>query len=408
MIRRGLLSDHFEGVAVKRLSMVETTPTGSNQHEFNGSVTLRRLFGDDDRRNIPTRFIWLGEEQEGITADSSLSWYDARRRHPTRTEYRLYYPTNDVTLLMRAGDTFFLALRRDGTAMVIVTPADSTVQNQLLWLFGIDEQPELEFAVREVTREQDSELDFTVRYILDELGIELEEPETDELDGLIERFGMMFPNTRDFSALARESLAGISPHDDADAVLMAWLEREELLFRRLERHIVAERLRSGFMAEGDADVDGFLSFSLSVQNRRKSRAGQSLENHLEALFGARGIRYSRGAETENRHKPDFLFPGAAEYRDAGFPPARLTMLASKSTLKDRWRQVLTEAARIPAKHLLTLEPAISEHQTNQMKAAQLQLIIPARLHETYRAGQKTWLVTVTDFLKTLQERQKAV
>jgi hypothetical protein len=90
MIRRGLLSDYFEGVAVKRLSMVETTPTGSNQHEFNGSKALRRLFGDDDRKSIPTRFIWLGEEQEGITADSIVSWYDARRKHPTRTEYRLF------------------------------------------------------------------------------------------------------------------------------------------------------------------------------------------------------------------------------------------------------------------------------------------------------------------------------
>ena len=100
MIQRGLLSDYFDGVAVKRLSMVETTPTGSNQHEFNGSKALRRLFGDDDRKNIPARFIWLGEEQEGITADSSASWYDARRRHPTRTEYRLYYPGNDVTRLI--------------------------------------------------------------------------------------------------------------------------------------------------------------------------------------------------------------------------------------------------------------------------------------------------------------------
>lgn len=405
MIRRGLLSDYFDGVAVKRLSMVETTPTGSNQHEFNSSRTLRRLFGDDDRKNIPTRFIWLGEEQEGITADSSVSWYDARRRHPVRTEYRLYYPTNDVTRLMKAGDTFFLALRSDGTAMVIVTPAESTVQNQLLWLFGIDGQPELEFAVREVTRDQDAELDFTVRYVLDELGIELEEPETDELDGLIEQYGMRFPSTRDFSALARESLAGVSPRDDPDTVLVAWLEREELLFRRLERHIVAERLRSGFMAEGDADVDGFLSFSLSVQNRRKSRAGQSLENHLEALFGARGIRYSRGAETENRHKPDFLFPGVSEYRDADFPPARLTMLATKSTLKDRWRQVLTEAARIPAKHLLTLEPAISEHQTDQMKAAQLQLVLPARLHETYRDSQRPGLMSLGDFVQLVSYRQ---
>ncbi|WP_210211312.1 type II restriction endonuclease [Mesorhizobium sp. M2A.F.Ca.ET.043.05.1.1] len=116
-------------------------------------------------------------------------------------------------------------------------------------------------------------------------------------------------------------------------------------------------------------MDGFLAFSLSVQNRRKSRAGQSLEHHLEALFQARSIRFSRGAETENRNRPDFLFPGHAEYTDSGFSPDLLTMLESKSTLKDRWRQVLPEAARIPSKHLLTLEPAISENQTDQMKAA---------------------------------------
>ena len=83
------------------------------------------------------------------------------------------------------------------------------------------------------------------------------------------------------------------------------------------------------------------------------------------------------------------------------------MLASKSTLKDRWRQVLTEAARIPSKHLLTLEPAISEHQTDQMRAAQLQLVLPARLHETYRDGQRRWLMSVGDFVQVVSERKDA-
>ncbi len=406
-MKKGFLSDYFVGVAVKRLSMVETTPTGSHQHEFNGSRALRDLFGDDDRKNLPTRFIWLGAEQEGVTAESTISWYDARRKHPTRTEYRLYYYTNEVTALMEAGDSFFLALRSDGTAMAIVTPADSTVQNQLLWLFGVEEQPEFEFAAHEITTGHDSELDFTVRYILDELGIEPEEPEADRLDGLIQRFGMTFPTTKEFSLLARNSLPEIVPGtDDADSVLMAWLEREEALFRRLERYIVSERLQNGFVEEGSADVDGFLSFSLSVQNRRKARAGQSLENHLEALFTAKGINYSRGALTENRNKPDFLFPSAAHYHDAEFPADRLTMLGAKSTLKDRWRQVLAEASRIGHKHLLTLEPAISEHQTDQMRAADLQLVLPSRLHETYRNGQREWILSVTDFIALTSSRQE--
>src|SRR5665213_258552 len=175
--RRGLLSDYFEGVAVKRLSVVETTPSQSNQHEFNGSRPLRKLLGDDDRRKIPARFIWFGDEQEGITDDSTLSWYDSRRNQTHRSaEYRLYYPGNAVSELMKAGDTLFLAMRPDGSAMVIVTPAESTMQNQLLWLFGVEEQPELQFTVREIEADDDAKLDFIGRYVLDELGIEPERP----------------------------------------------------------------------------------------------------------------------------------------------------------------------------------------------------------------------------------------
>lgn len=405
-MKRGMLSDYFQGVAVKRLSMVETTATRSNQHEFNSSKALKAMLGDDDRKNIPTRFIWFGEEQEGVTDDSTITWYDSRRNRRPRSEYRLYYYSNDVTELMREGDAFFLALRPDGTAMVIVTSAGSTIQNQLLWLFGLDGEPEFEFTSRGISGDTDDEVDFAARYILDELGIELEEPEADQLDGLLEQFGLKFPTTRGFSELARSSLRNVSAMDDPDAVLMAWLEREELLFRRLERHIVAERLQTGFVAgDSSADVDGFLSFSLSVQNRRKSRAGQSLENHLEAIFKARGIGYTRGGETENRNKPDFLFPSHAHYHDPLFLPARLTMLASKSTLKDRWRQVLPEADRIPDKHLLTLEPGISENQTDQMQASRLQLVLPKRLHETYRPRQKHWLMTLSDFVTLITARQ---
>jgi len=153
-------------------------------------------------------------------------------------------------------------------------------------------------------------------------------------------------------------------------------------------------------------VDGFLAFSLSVQNRRKARAGQSLENHLEALFAARGILFGRGVETENRNKPDFLFPGAAAYRDPAFPDNRLTMLGAKSTCKDRWRQVLSEAARIEDKHLLTLEPGISENQTDEMRAKRLKLVLPSRLHRTYRPAQQGWLMSLAGFLDLVGARQR--
>ncbi|MER8817206.1 type II restriction endonuclease [Mesorhizobium sp. M0142] len=402
-IRRGLLSDYFDGVAVKRLSAVEANILRSNQHEFNSSKQFRSLLGRPARVVYPSKLIWLGGEQEALSEDAFLTWYESRK--PPRSEHRLYFPTNAVCSAAAEGDLLFIAKRTDNTLMAIITPAESTVQNQLLWLFGMEEQLEANYGSKEINRDNDAELDFTARYILDELEIEIEEPEADRLDTLIARFGVKFPTTRIFSELARMSLPDVSAKDGPDEALVLWMEREEQLFRRLERHIVAARINGGFVAADGADVDGFLAFSLSVQNRRKSRVGYALENHLEAVFNAHSIRYARGAETENRNKPDFLFPGQAEYRDLNFPSARLTMLGSKSTLKDRWRQVLSEAVRIDQKHLLTMEPSISENQTDEMVTKNLQLVIPRKLHQTFKPKQQGWLMDVSSFIGLIADRQ---
>jgi len=403
-MKRGFLSDYFRGVAVKKLSIVETNPARSNQHEFNGAAALRQLFGDDDRRNIPAKFIWMEGEGQNMTETGVVSWYDARRNHPSRTEYRLYYPANEITSMMQAEDTMFIAMLHDETVAIVVVPSESLIKNQLLWLFGIEKEPTFESTIYRIGKEG---IDFSSQYILDELGIVVENAQEEYLDGLVEKFGLTFPKTREFSLFARDSLPEVDPAVDcADDVIITWLEREEALFRRLERHIVSQRLKNGFMNDSGADVDGFIPFSLSVQNRRKARAGQSLENHLEALFQARSIFYSRGAVTENRNRPDFLFPGAGFYHDPEFSPDRLTMLGAKSTLKDRWRQVLAEADRISCKHLMTLEPAISENQTSQMHAVNLHLVIPEQIHKTYRNTQRKHLTTVTSFLDMVKQRQE--
>lgn len=145
---------------------------------------------------------------------------------------------------------------------------------------------------------------------------------------------------------------------------------------------------------------------LNLQNRRKSRVGLALENHLECLFIGHGVRYSRTAVTENKTKPDFLFPGHAEYHNAEFNPLKLTMLGVKSTCKDRWRQVLAEANRIEKKHLLTLESAISLNQTNEMQAKQLQLVLPNKLHDSYTDVQRTWIMDVSSFIELVKFKQQ--
>lgn len=402
-MKQGFLSQYFDAIASKRLSAVEIDTSKSHQHEFNGSRELKSVLGTGSGEQVkfPTRFIWFGGENEGITADGSVTWYDARSAHPTRSEYRLYFPTNEVTELATESDTLFIARRNDNSLLIVITASGTTLENQLYWLFGLSRQTGFSFTSRDLN-EDDIEIDFTVRYILDELEVDIEEPETDMLDDLLSRFGQKFPSTQEFSSFARDNLPfKVNAIEEPDKAIMAWLDFEEKLFRRQERHIVASRLENGFLDDGGADVDGFIKFSLSVQNRRKSRAGYSLENHLEAIFISNEVRYERGARTENNSKPDFLFPGSKEYHNPEFPQERLTMLGVKTSCKDRWRQVLSEASRISNKHLLTLEPSISVNQTNEMQSQRLQLVLPKSIHSSYTSEQVNWIISVQKFIEVL-------
>jgi len=406
-MKRGQLSDHFEGVGVKRLSAVDAEPKTSNQHEVGTTKTMRDDFlGEIHQQRFPAIYIWLGGDQEGFTEESWATHYDARIKKEDRAaEWRLYYPSNPVTEAMKAGDTLFLAKDQGGVLWFIVAPEGSTSEQQLFWLFGL--RPEGKSFVSREFSDEGPELDFAARFILDEIGVEFEEPEADKLDSIIEKFGMTFPKTAEFSDLARLTLPEVRAEDDPDAALIAWLDHEEALFRRLERKVVSSRIEAGFVDDNGTDVDGFISFSLSVQNRRKSRMGHSLENHLAAVLSAHDIRHVRGAITEHRHKPDFLFPDLETYQAAPLEgDARLTMLGAKSTCKDRWRQVLAEAEKISCKHLLTLEPGISEPQTDQMEASSLQLVVPAPVHRSYTEAQRGWLWSVGDFIGEVRAKQR--
>jgi hypothetical protein len=413
-MNKSFLSEYFSGAGTKILTRVDATP-GSNQHEVGdghqGEV-LMRILGDQPRtRNnrFRARFIWLSDEQETIIEDGLLSWYDTRENQPhRRAEWRLYYQTNAVIGLMSEGDRLFVARRPDDTIFFVVVPQSSTIASRLMWLFDFDYQLDLNtFAIQEIDTGGGGTLDFIARLILDEIGIEYEDPNANTIDSIIERFGFAFPTTTEFSDLARLTRPEIDARDSPDAALVAWLDHEEAMFRRLENRIVAKDIEQGWTSDGRTDVDALIKYSLGVQNRRKSRMGHSFENHLCAVFDAYELRYDRQVRTEKGKKPDFIFPGEKVYRDEKYSVELLTMLAAKSTCKDRWPQILPEAERIPQKHLVTLEPAISEPQTNMMKDFGVQLIVPALIAESYTIGQRDWLLSIGDFVSLVSRRQAA-
>ncbi len=411
-MKQGYLSQYFEGVGIKRLSTVEIRLDRSHQHEFNGAEPLKNILGEPEgKMRFPSRFLYLSDRTEDpVVDDGNMTWYDARRKSRTergvmRWEYRLYFTGNQVISSAGEGDLLVIARLHDNRLLAIVAEKDSTVERQLLWLFGSPDLASQSFTVQSQEDMDRERIGFAARTILEQIGIEVEEEAPDYLEGMLEKFGGFFPKTAEFSAYARNTLKGISCLDSPDEALMAWMEREEILFRTLERHLLSSRLRD-LMEKGTDDPEPYIQAVQSTLQRRKSRAGSALENHVEQVFCEHGITYTRNGITENRLKPDFIFPGIARYHDPLFPETRLTMLASKTTCKDRWRQILNEAARIARKHLLTLEPGISENQTNEMRAEHVQLVLPAGLHSTYTDSQRSWLMDISSFIRMTAERQK--
>jgi hypothetical protein len=409
-MKAGYLSEFFTGVGVKTLSAVEADTSVSHQHEFNGAKPLVAIFGEgNEKQKFDTLFVYLSDgDDEPIVAKGSLTWYNSRVPKPTTKkrapEYRCYFPTNEVSTVAAAGDLLVVARRPDNSVLVVIAQGGSTIASQVQWLFGLHVQHS-GFSVREELETEQDRIHFASAFILEQLGIEPDEPVAAEnyLDTMLTKFGGELPATNLFSAYARETAPELDPIADPDAALLGWMEREEILFRTMEKHLLGDRLQKGFAD----DVDGFLAFSLAVQNRRKSRSGHALENHLQVIFKAQKIRYAHGKATEGKAKPDFLFPGIEEYKDESYNAALLTMLGAKTTCKDRWRQVLAEAKRIDHKHLLTLEAAISVAQTDQMLEHNLQLVIPRGLHATFTPAQQRTILNLAEFTAMVRDRDKA-
>jgi hypothetical protein len=398
----GSLSQYFTGVGVKAVTGTEVDPAVSRGHELQGVDDFRAFLGTPaEKVQIPVKWVWLTDDEPPLVLPLTGTWYDSRRGKSHRgPEFRLYYPAaaEDVVYRSRAGDTLFLCMPHEGDLLALLCPHGSSIEQQLLWLFGLD-RGGADLFQRDLREDEGRPLDIAARHVLVLIGIEVAVSDDQWLERLLKAFPDGLPQTRRFSAFARKVTEGADPLASPDAALLAWMETEEQLFMTYESHIVGARLREGFLQDGVADVDGFVKYSLGVHNRRKSRAGFALGHHVESLLELHGIAHKREATTEKRNGPDFLFPDEARYHDRSWPAERLLMLGVKTSCKDRWRQVLAEADRIPAKHLLTLEPGISQTQTDEMRKERLQLVLPAALHESFRPAQQGELTSVAAFLE---------
>lgn len=398
------LESSFHFVA-KILSVVEAGArergeqrSSSHQHELNGTKVLRDFLGEAEYRQVEARWIELLDDSGPLVYDIRASWYDARRnQHHRAPEWRLYF-SGDPTLA--EGDLIALLRTRGSQAPVFFhAESGSTWFAQLTRVLGAQE------AERGSLRVLDLEtLPVEFLPILDELleAASIPTQLASAQGGLsaLERFPSGMPSTHELSEYA-QSIVDTTGRS-ADDILLEWWVQEEAIFRQLEERELSQRLARHPPFDG---VEDFVSYSLSIHNRRKSRAGRALENHVEALLTVRGVDFTRGAKTEGARRPDFVLPSITAYHDSTYPNDRLLILAAKTTCKDRWRQVLNEAARVRTKHLLTLEPSISTQQLEEMRDEAVVVVAPQRILDTYSLPRRMSVLTVEAFITVALQNQ---
>jgi type II restriction enzyme len=223
------------------------------------------------------------------------------------------------------------------------------------------------------------------------------------LDQLPENWLTEFPSGQEIFSKVLELIPGDQWTSSIDELLLKRRELEFSIFREVEKHDVLPEIKEGFDS-----VEEFIKYSHSISNRRKSRTGKSLELNLESIFTDADLMFQTQAKTEQNKKPDFLFPSKKAYHDMSFQSSRLHMLAAKTCCKDRWRQILSEANRVKAKHLFTLQEGISENQLSEMNNENVQLVVPQPIIRSFPDNFRNKILNLEDFVSFIKQSQSGI
>lgn len=361
----------------------DTGATGSHQSGFYIPKKSFRIFFDSkgERGTNKDRSIKI-KWQDDFETDSRVIYYG----RGTRNEYRL----------TRFGKEFqFLEDEYIGSLLVIVKQGGDYYQ-----AFVLSEEVDIDdflnaFGMTPVD---------TNNIITD--NIKGFAGDVDSLiDSYICKLQGAFPDTMD---IAQEARKICSKNKDViyeniiqtpDKSILKWLNREYELFQQIEMAYYSDRLRNPFKT-----IDEFISTASSMLNRRKSRAGKSLEHHLHEVFDINLLKFSHPGKTEDNHKPDFIFPGNKEYHNKEYRASHLVFLGAKTTCKDRWRQILNETSRINTKHLFTLQQGISRNQLGEMYGNNIVLVVPKEYITTYPPEYRDRILTLKGFIDYAKEK----
>lgn len=363
----------------------DTGATGSHQAGFYIPKCASALLFDKpgvkgENKEKTVKIKW----QDDFVTESCMKYYG----QGTRNEYRI----------TRFGRDFpFLQDEYVGDLLII---AKYTEEDYVGYILSSDDDIDSFFAFFNLAPNETNQL----------IDISGDKPSDVKIAQLLQEFAgnfSVFPETKIMAEGAQEcynkayNVAKMTLKDKPDEILLNWIDTEYSLFKCIEDKVYANKLAIPFKT-----VDNFVRMANEVLNRRKSRAGKSLEHHLASIFAYNDLVFEEQAVTEDNKKPDFLFPNAECYHDILFPTDSLVVLGAKTTCKDRWRQVLTEADRVENKYLFTLQQGISKNQLKEMRDSNLTLVVPEKYISCFPMEYQEHIYNLSNFIQMVKNKQE--
>ena len=115
-------------------------------------------------------------------------------------------------------------------------------------------------------------------------------------------------------------------------------------------------------------------FFLSLTQGRRPRAGKAFEHIIRVLFGILGYPYTPQAIINGQ--PDFLLPSVEHFKKNAMDCIIFTV---KRTLRERWRQIVTEGTRGYLFYLATIDEKITSPQLKEIQDHRIYLVVPERI-----------------------------
>lgn len=351
---------------IKFLSANDTGLTGGHQSGvLLSKKTCPMIFGDLPNEHVAKRENIRITWQDDVKTDSTFTWYESKGElRLTRLGRGFPYLKPEET-----GALFVFSRLNEDEYSAYILISETEIEDYLT-AFGLGPQ--------------DAGNMFSPN-----VGLAPELDEAAEIAAYVRALGVSggadFPLSDEVSAKAREIQQSV--HDrvdllkaDPDFKLVDYTRVEFSIFRELESQAYGPQIKNGF-----SDVESFVKLANTVLNRRKSRAGKSFEHHLSSIFAANELEFEEQVRTEGNKRPDFVFPSGAAYHDFAFPTEKLIILAAKTTCKDRWRQILSEADRNRGRthFLVTMQQGNTIKQLEEMQADNVQLVVPKQYIKAY-------------------------